>query len=128
MVSNTRVRRKSALKSLPLKIAMLAQRCCLEAWHINMSYHAMNRDGRSYLPQEYLHLISTIKKHVNHIIEDSNKTDFKSKIPCSIILPPSTSSADTSIPRVLNHFSFYLFPVSKYKLFPVHEMPIVDCL
>ncbi len=33
------------------------QRRCLEAWHINMNYHALNRDDRSYLPQEYLHLV-----------------------------------------------------------------------
>ena len=31
------------------------QRLCLEAWHINMSNHALNREA--YLPEEYLHLI-----------------------------------------------------------------------
>ncbi len=30
---------------------------CLEAWHINMNQHALNRDDGSYLPQEYLHLV-----------------------------------------------------------------------
>ena len=30
------------------------QRRCLEAWHINMNQHALNRDDGSYLPQEYL--------------------------------------------------------------------------
>ena len=34
-----------------------AQRRCLEAWHINMNQHAMNRADVSYLPQEYLHLV-----------------------------------------------------------------------
>ncbi len=33
------------------------QRRCLEAWHINMNQHALNRDDGSYLPQEYLHLV-----------------------------------------------------------------------
>jgi hypothetical protein len=33
------------------------QRLCLEAWHINMSNHALNRDDGAYLPQEYMHLI-----------------------------------------------------------------------
>ena len=27
------------------------------AWHINMNPHALNRDGSSYIPQEYLHLV-----------------------------------------------------------------------
>ena len=27
------------------------QRLCLEAWHINMNDHALNRDDRIYLPQ-----------------------------------------------------------------------------
>ena len=30
---------------------------CLEAWHINMSNHALNRDDGAYLPEEYMHLI-----------------------------------------------------------------------
>ena len=29
------------------------QRLCLEAWHINMSHHALNRDDGAYLPEEY---------------------------------------------------------------------------
>ena len=33
------------------------QRLCLEAWHINASPCALNRDDRNYLPQEYLHLV-----------------------------------------------------------------------
>jgi hypothetical protein len=33
------------------------QRLCLEAWHINMSRHALNRDDGAYLPEEYMHLI-----------------------------------------------------------------------
>ena len=34
------------------------QRLCLEAWHINASPCALNREDRiSYLPQEYLHLV-----------------------------------------------------------------------
>ena len=33
------------------------QRLCLEAWHINMSHHALNRDDGAYLPEEYMHLI-----------------------------------------------------------------------
>ena len=33
------------------------QRLCLEAWHINASPCALNRDDGSHLPQEYLHLI-----------------------------------------------------------------------
>ena len=33
------------------------QRLCLEAWHINASSCALNRDDGSYLPQEYLHLV-----------------------------------------------------------------------
>jgi hypothetical protein len=30
---------------------------CLEAWHINMSHHDLNRDDVAYLPEEYMHLI-----------------------------------------------------------------------
>ena len=33
------------------------QRLCLEAWHINMSHHALNRDDSAYLPEEYMHLL-----------------------------------------------------------------------
>ena len=33
------------------------QRLSLEAWHINASSCALNRDDGSYLPQEYLHLV-----------------------------------------------------------------------
>jgi hypothetical protein len=33
------------------------QRPCLEAWHINMSNHALNRDDGAYSPEEYMHLI-----------------------------------------------------------------------
>ena len=33
------------------------QRLCLEAWHINASACALNRDDGSHLPQEYLHLV-----------------------------------------------------------------------
>ena len=33
------------------------QRLCLEAWHINMSLHALNRDDGAYLPEEYMHLL-----------------------------------------------------------------------
>ena len=33
------------------------QRLCLEAWHVNASLCALNRDDGSYLPQEYLHLV-----------------------------------------------------------------------
>ena len=33
------------------------QRLCLEAWHINASPCALNRDEGSHLPQEYLHLV-----------------------------------------------------------------------
>ena len=33
------------------------QRLCLEAWHINASPCALNRDDGSHLPQEYLHLV-----------------------------------------------------------------------
>jgi hypothetical protein len=33
------------------------QRLCLEAWHINMNNHALNRDDGAYLPEEYMHLI-----------------------------------------------------------------------
>ena len=29
------------------------QRRCLEAWHINMRNHALNRDDGAYLPEEY---------------------------------------------------------------------------
>ncbi len=36
------------------------QRRCLEAWHINMNQHALNRDDGSYLPQEYLHLVGNL--------------------------------------------------------------------
>ena len=32
-------------------------RLCLEAWHINASPCALNRDDGSHLPQEYLHLV-----------------------------------------------------------------------
>ena len=33
------------------------QRLWLEAWHINMSNHALNRDDGAYLPEENIHLI-----------------------------------------------------------------------
>jgi hypothetical protein len=33
------------------------QRLCLEARHINMSNHALNRDDGAYFPLEYMHLI-----------------------------------------------------------------------
>ena len=33
------------------------QRLCLEAWHINMSHHALNGDDGAYLPEEYIHLL-----------------------------------------------------------------------
>jgi hypothetical protein len=33
------------------------QRLYLEAWYINMSNHALNRDNDAYLPEEYIHLI-----------------------------------------------------------------------
>ena len=33
------------------------QRLCLEALHINMSHHALNRDNGAYLPEEYMHLL-----------------------------------------------------------------------
>ena len=33
------------------------QRLCLEAWPINASPCALNRDDGSHLPQEYLHLV-----------------------------------------------------------------------
>ena len=33
------------------------QRLCLEAWYINASPCALNRDDGSHLPQEYLHLV-----------------------------------------------------------------------
>jgi hypothetical protein len=33
------------------------QRLCLEAWHINISNHALNRDDGAYLPEEDMHLI-----------------------------------------------------------------------
>ena len=39
------------------------QRLCLEAWHINASSCALNRDDGSSLPQEYLHLVGK-KRHV----------------------------------------------------------------
>jgi predicted ATP-binding protein involved in virulence len=34
------------------------QRLCLEAWHINMSNHALNNDDSAYLPEEYIYLIA----------------------------------------------------------------------
>ena len=34
-----------------------SQRLCLEAWHINASPCALNRDDGSHLLQEYLHLV-----------------------------------------------------------------------
>jgi hypothetical protein len=33
------------------------QRLCLEAWQVNMSNPALNRDDGAYLPEEYMHLI-----------------------------------------------------------------------
>ena len=36
------------------------QRLCLEAWHINMSNYASNRDDGAYLPEEYMHLIGRL--------------------------------------------------------------------
>jgi hypothetical protein len=34
------------------------QRLCLEAWHINMSNHALNRDDGAYFPEEYMHSLA----------------------------------------------------------------------
>ncbi len=34
------------------------QRRCLEAWHINMNQHALNRDDGSYLPQNISTLLA----------------------------------------------------------------------
>ena len=42
---------------LPLTIAMAKDVACLEAWHINMSTHALNWDNGAYLPEEYIHLV-----------------------------------------------------------------------
>ena len=47
--------RGKILESLPLTIVMV--KLCLEAWHINASPCALNRDDGSHLPQEYLHLV-----------------------------------------------------------------------
>ena len=38
-------------------LIVYGQRLCLEAWHINMGNHALNRDDGAYLPEEYMHLI-----------------------------------------------------------------------
>ena len=40
------------------------RRLCLEAWDINASPCALNRDDGSYLPQEYLHLVRK-RRHQN---------------------------------------------------------------
>jgi hypothetical protein len=34
-----------------------SQILCLEAWHINMSNHALNRDDGANLPEKYIYLI-----------------------------------------------------------------------
>ena len=44
------------LESLPLTNRD-GQRLCLEAWHMNASPCALNRDDGSHLPPEYLHLV-----------------------------------------------------------------------
>ena len=46
------------LESLALTIVSFGQRVCLEAWHINASPCALNRDDGSYLPQEYFILLA----------------------------------------------------------------------
>ena len=49
------------------------QRLCLEAWHINASPCALNRDDGSHLPQEYLHLILL----VNDVTLTAYKDEFQ---------------------------------------------------
>ena len=49
--------RGKILESLPCTNNRYGQRLCLEAWHINASPCALNRDDGSNLPQEYLHLV-----------------------------------------------------------------------
>jgi hypothetical protein len=39
------------------KALRYGQKLCLEAWHINMSNHDLNRDDGAYLPEEYMYLI-----------------------------------------------------------------------
>ncbi len=41
-------------------------RRCLEAWHININHHALNRDDFSYLPQECLHLVGKIESSLEY--------------------------------------------------------------
>jgi hypothetical protein len=50
---NTRLRGKT-LKVITTN-NRYGQRLCLEAWHINMSNHALNRDDGAYLQEEYMH-------------------------------------------------------------------------
>ena len=51
----------SKVKELGIEISNLRGQCYdgvnMEAWHINASPCALNRDDGSHLPQEYLHLV-----------------------------------------------------------------------
>ena len=44
-------------ESLPQTIVMVNSFVCMEAWRINASCCALNRDDGSYLPQEHLHFV-----------------------------------------------------------------------
>ena len=63
---NTCVKQVITLRGKILKFVMVkgfvckiryGQMLCLEAWHINASPCALNRDDGSHLPQEYLDLV-----------------------------------------------------------------------
>jgi hypothetical protein len=79
----------------------------LEAWHINMSNHALNRDDGAYLPKEYI--VSYRLTHQNtkyHILEyiDIERTRLSSEIsPISKISQRSWSGKLFSLPGVDAH-------------------------
>ena len=51
---NTRLRAKTLSKVIPTN-NRYGQRLCLEAWHINMSNHALNRDDGAYVFARGIH-------------------------------------------------------------------------
>ena len=54
------------------------QRLCPEAWHINMSNHALNRDDGAYLPEEYMHLIWQVTSFLGYL--KSHDCNFRSPL------------------------------------------------
>jgi hypothetical protein len=50
----------------------------LEAWHINMSNHALNGDDGAYFPDEYMHLIGMVTSSLGYL--RSHDCNFRSPL------------------------------------------------